>query len=211
MRRTVVQLVVYLLLGVLINLTIAWGCAILLPGEGDWPTYEGSWASGEKAEEYLRRTLGKIHHIPEDYPASSSSERGFGWTRSQADVGHVYGGGMVSAGWPLRTLRGAVFVVGGPTGSEDVVHALLLPAGASERTLFPLHPLWLGMITNSLLYAGIPWFCARRATACRKSLRLRRGLCPGCGYAIGESLTCSECGVELPKSAVGKRSPSARG
>ena len=133
MKRHVVQLVAFLLLGVLINLTIAWGCAILLPGEGDWPTYEGSWASGEKEEAYLRRTLGKIHHIPEGYPASSSSERGIGWTRSQADVGHVYGGGMVSAGWPLRTLRGALFVVGGPTGSEDIVHALLLPAGASGR------------------------------------------------------------------------------
>ena len=210
MRNPIAQFIAYISVGVIINLVVAWGCAMLLPLEGDWPTYRNSWASGERAEAYLRRMLREITQAPEDHPILySDSERGFGWTRSSTDLGHVYGGGIVSAGWPLRTLHGAVLI--GPAGREDYVHALLLPAGSSDRKLLPLHPLWLGTITNTFLYAGILWFCARRIAAGRRVARLRRGLCPGCGYPIGESPTCSECGGALPKYDVGKRSPLGRG
>ena len=40
------------------------------------------------------------------------------------------------------------------------------------------------------------------AGALRRFLRVRRGLCAKCGYPMGGSPVCSECGKALSKGAV---------
>ena len=42
-------------------------------------------------------------------------------------------------------------------------------------------------------------FEIRRLT--RRFSRIERGLCPKCGYPMGESAVCTECGKTLPRRA----------
>ena len=75
------------------------------------------------------------------------------------------------------------------------------PAHSMQAELpdsYNLHPLWPGFAVNTLFYAAILWFLIRGPFALRRSLRLRRGLCPKCAYPMGESAVCTECGKTLP-------------
>ena len=74
-----------------------------------------------------------------------------------------------------------------------------LPRGLPLRFIVP------GFLINTLFYAAILWllipgpFMLRRFI--RRLIRRRRGLCPGCGYPVGESDVCTECGRTLPGRA----------
>ena len=193
-KQSISKLVSYLFVGLIINLSIAWGCATFLPFEGDWPTYKSGWASEEQMEVYFRQVMREITSAPADYQISASTERGIGWTLTFGDVGHVEGGFILTTGWPFRTLRGGHLLA---AGRKEYIHGLLLPLGMFPGPLLPLQPLLLGIGANTLLYSGIIWVCRQRQIAFRSKLRLKRGLCPNCRYPIGKSPKCSECGEAL--------------
>ncbi len=65
--------------------------------------------------------------------------------------------------------------------------------------VLPYRPIWPGVTVNTIFYAMILWVVSPAPFALRRSLRLRRGLCPKCAYPIGESSVCSECGKDLSK------------
>ncbi len=73
--------------------------------------------------------------------------------------------------------------------------------GYSFPVALPLRPLWLGFAVNTLFYAAVLWLLILGPFALRRLIRRRRGLCPKCGYPMGESSVCTECGVELAKRA----------
>jgi hypothetical protein len=66
----------------------------------------------------------------------------------------------------------------------------------------PVIPIWPGFLIDTIFYAAILWLLIPGPFALRRLIRLRRGLCPKCGYPMGESKTCSECGRSLPQRAV---------
>ncbi len=66
----------------------------------------------------------------------------------------------------------------------------------------PLGPIWPGFAVNTLFYAAVLWLLIPGPFALRRLIRRQRGLCPKCGYPMGESSVCTECGVELAKRAV---------
>ncbi len=74
-----------------------------------------------------------------------------------------------------------------------LIAAILLLAGAGMNG-----PLWFGFAVHTLFYAAILWLLACGLIAMRRLVRLKRGLCPACGYPMGESAVCSECGKALP-------------
>ncbi len=59
----------------------------------------------------------------------------------------------------------------------------------------PLRPIWPAFAVNTLFYAALLW----SPFALRRIIRVKRGLCPACGYPMGESAVCSECGKALPR------------
>ena len=65
---------------------------------------------------------------------------------------------------------------------------------------------WPGVIANPLLFALVAWlvFVAPIVLwlGLRYQLRIRRGLCPDCGYPTGVSSLCTECGGDLGRAAV---------
>ena len=64
---------------------------------------------------------------------------------------------------------------------------------ASPRML-PLRPLWPGFAINTVFYAAVLWGLFAFPFALRRTIRRRRGQCPACGYPVGTSPRCTECG-----------------
>ncbi len=61
----------------------------------------------------------------------------------------------------------------------------------------PVQPVWPGFGVNTLFYATLLWLLIPGPFAFRRLMRVRRGLCPACGYDLrhGEHEACPECGV----------------
>jgi len=69
----------------------------------------------------------------------------------------------------------------------------------------PIRPLWTGLITNTIFYAGLAWLCLALLTRIRRRARLDRRRCTHCNYAFHKTIAegktqiiCSECGSILP-------------
>ncbi len=104
----------------------------------------------------------------------------------------------VSAGWPMRSLRGTEWINRGLEGCAPPplvqVPAWITKAGWK----LPVSPLWPGFMVNTLLYAGLVWGAVRCVPAWKRWRRRKRGLCEGCGYDLrglpSGSASCPECG-----------------
>jgi len=73
----------------------------------------------------------------------------------------------------------------------------------NDLRALPLRPLWPGFAINTVFYAGVLWVLWATPFALRRMIRHRRGRCAQCGYPIGQSPVCTECGAAVtPRSAV---------
>ena len=63
--------------------------------------------------------------------------------------------------------------------------------------ILPCRPIVMGFAVNTLFYATILWLLLATLHprgVVRRRIRARRGQCPACGYPIGTSNVCTECG-----------------
>jgi hypothetical protein len=58
--------------------------------------------------------------------------------------------------------------------------------------------IWPGFAINTVFYAAILWLLFAAPGFVRRRIRIKRGRCPACGYPIGSSDVCTECGAVLP-------------
>ena len=221
MKPRLPTIVLFLLFGGLVNVAVAWACAYLVSfgpftgqqggaqGAYDWTML--SWkAFGSQRIVFVRvasgaddpeRDLGR----PPPLPAWCRMGPGDPSPASPTLIMQA----AEARGWPLPALS-TVFVPGSDPGS-------FLPRGRFEgveiepsrdptnvynpsaRTL-PLRPVWWGFLANTLLYGGAAWVLVHLPFAARRFGRARRGLCPACGYAVGESAVCPECGAPRKKT-----------
>ncbi len=63
----------------------------------------------------------------------------------------------------------------------------------------PYHAMLIPFSINTLFFAVILWLLCGGLFVVRRWIRVRRGLCPKCAYAMGESAVCTECGKALPE------------
>ncbi len=140
------------------------------------------------------------------------------YSTRQQPVGTI----AIRAGLPLRCL-GARVIVRQPkdrppliniapdimqlstTGQREYVHAWLLPKrlGFFQRRgveFLPIRPIWPGFAVNTLLYATVLWLLICGPFLLRRFIRVKCGRCVKCGYLVGESAVCTECGKALPMS-----------
>ena len=64
----------------------------------------------------------------------------------------------------------------------------------------PLGLIVPGFALNTLFYATVLGLLIPCPLALRRFTRRRRGLCPACGYPMGESDVCTECGSPLVRT-----------
>ena len=91
----------------------------------------------------------------------------------------------IEHGWPFHSLTSEV-----PTHGGYVV----ITAIAFGDEVLPMWPLWFGFVIDTLIYATVFWFLLRGPLVLRRLLRVRRHRCPDCGYPLGASPMCTECG-----------------
>ncbi len=222
MKRPLLIIGMFLLLGVVVNVAVAWGCAMCV--DVDVGTYKGVTAfTTEEAWTLDVWSCGGAKFI------HSLRQRGSNAIAAEAvDPGDLlpywsklaipsatYAAGLSdfekhfieARGWPLLALWCELSMTSGNAGlSYSVAGAIETPlqweSNLRPRTL-PLRPIGAGFIVNTMFYAVmlVPlWLLIRGGYlfAFRRAIRIRRGLCPACAYPTGESDTCAECGKPLP-------------
>jgi hypothetical protein len=108
-------------------------------------------------------------------------------------------------GWPSIALCSETNMVMLPSGG----HSGTVQFGiATRRTgdprlyrVMPLRPIWAGFAINTIFYAAILWGMFALPLALRRRRRVKRGLCPACGYDLrgSASQNCPECGAAIPR------------
>jgi hypothetical protein len=108
----------------------------------------------------------------------------------------------VRAGWPLFAVEGAEWV---DYRKSIVRYTDLLSAPHELRWLtnrVPVGPVLPGFAINTIFYAAMLWLLFFTTGKIRRFMRIRRHRCPACGYQIasggGIGPVCSECGAALP-------------
>jgi hypothetical protein len=103
-------------------------------------------------------------------------------------------------GWPTTSMRAESQQ--GIYKRLDSPFPFVIYTGASRNTLLlGLRPVWPAFLANALFYGFFIWILVRSAAALLRTARILTGRCPHCGYPMGESPVCTECGKPLPKRA----------
>ncbi len=219
MKRRLLIIGIFLLLGAVVNVAVAWGCAIL--AESPRPlsrtdTDEPQWPRNVPA------------HWPPVRGALEGKSFGFHIHRSHArrvdrdDKGSValtehYVIDVIRVGWPSVAFQWDSWLELEVSGGSKATNRfdghppytawhiglkppdLLLPQPIDQWRRLPIRPAtWLGLSANTFFYATLLWLLIPGPFVLRRLLRVRRGLCPKCAYPMGESAVCTECGKALP-------------
>jgi hypothetical protein len=223
MKRRMIQIVVLLLLGAIVNVAVACGSAIIQPWPRVWaPAFERDnsfgpgfcdweirvWQGAAWSRVLSRWTIGR--------PVTSIDELDtFGvevlpsWARTTrprssdaTDVLHF----IEARGWPRLAMRsewqttgsgGIVFGVVEITSGYRVSTDRSIPWDVENPRVVPVDPIWPGFAINTIFYAAILWMLFALPLALRRRRRVKRGLCPACAYPIGTSEVCTECGAAV--------------
>ena len=195
MKRRLLIIAIFLLLGAVVNVAVAWCYAIggWLP-EGRQTTVELD--RGEAKQLFADR----LAVVAE--PTSGYEERCVGRTFLVVSIDPPdlaeHQVQVLMTGWPCLALEGQWGLVHGRSKASGLL--ITRWERRHQAVAFPLRPLWPGFAVNTLLYAVILWLLLLGPFALRRFLRLRWGLCPKCAYPMGESQVCTECGKPLPSS-----------
>ena len=218
MKRPLLTIVIFLLLGAVVNVAVAWGCAIavtdykrargvLLEGVNSQPGYAllVFWAMGS---EFVVGTGGPLpghtlERVDPTYWDWSLLRKGGGPEVLSVIIAEE------ARGWPFRCLRcywkggkirGGVDLGGGRRNYqlENGVQTSISFPNDAPRNL-PLIPIWHGLLLNVLFYTSLLMSARMLHGTVRQHMRVRRGLCPKCAYPMGESSVCTECGIALPR------------
>ena len=210
MKGLLTRIMVFVVLGAILNLLIAWGCAT-------WPTpplfdalltadyRRARWQAEERRPDLKADRL----WIDRAYRG-----RGFHLLVVQegppgAELIHIH-----RAGWPLASMEGREhnplrpgtapirtpsYLAALPLPTDGTLLVPLVGGGVTTSPyvrVLPLLPIWPGFALNTLAYALAAMIVAGLWWLVRRSLRKMRGRCLACAYDLrGDYSTgCPECG-----------------
>ena len=223
MKRRIFKLLLFLLLGAIINVAVAWGLARWFYGSSEVGGPVRRIAEGFSSQQspcwyfFIAERGGTLwitgvprpdpdvaRRIENPYPKDTSHYLPT-WSalREQPLTAEVnYRLQEEARGWPMLALRSqrrywsdqrAPAIVKGGLDLGGVP----IGRGPPHYMALPLRPLWPGFAINTIFYATIVWLLFAVPGRLRRWRRIKRGLCPACGYPIGFSDVCTECGVPL--------------
>jgi hypothetical protein len=191
MGKAITTVIVLLLLGAIVNVAVAWGCAAFasfdyvtpLPGEVNtvWERYA---PTTPVLMQYMQRRV---------------EGRGFAVVGA---IEETRGVSEVRAGLPCHGLFGGIYEdkTNGSVESSGLVWVRKSPG---LNRFVPLRPIWPGFAINTVFHAAVLWALFAAPFALRKWRRIRRGLCPKCGYDLramsATSAACPECGAAMQR------------
>ena len=207
MRRRVLTILALLVAGAVVNVAVAWGCAIPTLGQTSpmdrspvnlsWTveaeTNLESWYIRTRTRFGARRAEAINFAMFPTPPVQVPSDTLPPWSQikqlpkiehhmsSKIYVDAAYGWPCLCL-WEPRARGGGFEMAAGPK---------------LWRWRVPVLPIWRGFAANMLFYAAILWLLIGGPFALRRIIRRRRGLCPACGYDVkhAEHESCPECGA----------------
>ncbi len=216
MKRGALTIAIFVLIGAVVNVAVAWGLAFSIRYDSRMVVGSGLSAPDAPCWGFLRvERFGSVGISAKNVSNIQALVPGWEYqsalvpTWSRLQTRPVAGADRTrrliedARGWPSLTLSCAyTSVVAVPgfsvvDGIEVRVHPD--PNRATIRSIsLPVRPIWSGFLLNTALYAVLAWLCMRGMVYVREMMRKERGRCPACAYPMGESSVCSECGRELP-------------
>src|SRR5262245_17289215 len=213
MRATLLRALAFLAAGAVLTTLVAWGCAYFIVDRTFDATLLGrlrKTAFGADQENYLAFVfvgLGSQTLVIHD----------------NGDVIHQH-----SAGWPWHSMIGEqrdsrvtlpprryvwsvdchrtqslVFppLIQGAAGAAGV------PIFPARRTnaLLPMRPIWHTFAADSVLMGAGLWVFSLMLVKARQAIRRWAGRCAACGYPVGASAVCTECGRDVKARRAAQR------
>ena len=216
MKRRLFTLALFLLLGAVVNLAVAWGCMIVWPRSHSMNvSYWDDELRPTPAMPILESLLPFEEYARRDHTIVISDQSRFGWIVYGATsvagfdpADQILSVNVIDAGLPLKSFR-CSYRTTNPLGHpspprEGFSHTLMIPSWMrppQSRLFvwygFPFLPIWPGFAVNTVFYAVILWLPIRGPFALRRLIRRKRGLCVTCGYDLrhAEHDACPECGA----------------
>ena len=213
------QALLCLVLGGVMTVAIAWGCALFPPlqwqanqavggpffeqySPDDWPELDTLWL--EETVRVTDRSAEKTVSIRLSAPSGANGvfedvtyaimERRYGipWRSMHSFHSRVWGAPQVMAdpNFPVHSQPDF------PPLARGIDIPAWIPRWIHWRTL-PLRPMWPGFLYSTLVYGAFAWLllCIPGFLRTRRQLRrLRRGLCIYCKYPVDNMAVCPECG-----------------
>ena len=221
MKRRFTKLVVFLLLGTVVNVAVAWG--ITAHAEFDEASLQETQTTIEESEwpRAVPRHWPSLRTAWESHPFGWVVRRFIGrrihWdpTTDQQERRELFYVDICEVGWPSRCLQWESwreFEVNFPQGttiyrneghpvpswwrSGITVSAQRFGFGSQSWKALPIHPVYFGFVINTIFYAVFMWCVTFGPFTARRVLRRKRGHCIKCGYDVrGDfSAGCPECG-----------------
>ncbi len=100
-------------------------------------------------------------------------------------------------GWPMLSLLSYSYDFGGRVESSWALDLGGTQGPMGLPRVLPLRPILIGNAVNTVSFAAVLWAIVLGPGTLRRFIRRRRHLCPACGYPVGESKLCTECGGEV--------------
>ena len=188
------RIIIFCLLGAIVNIAVAWGCAM-------WSPILSTDRDNDAAQ-LIELGIGytqqsELQFAPQWMIAGETSDGQFTFEYNPAADGPpTVVPERTSCGWPLRSLVGSI------RRSDDdssVPDSVVIPGRfrfLGARSRLPSQIMWREFLFNTLFYALLLWIAFAAPFTLRRRLRLRRGHCPRCNYPFGVSPTCTECGLD---------------
>jgi hypothetical protein len=231
MKRCAFTVVAFVLLGAVVNVAAAWGCALFI--NPVWPPLkpptkmgmrhvdDSAWEGRHERQTgtatffsgFNRNNRAAEHgEDPNSFLPRSTIFRGpseeFQRGRFWQDLRCV-----TAYGWPTLSLWHLQFHFndhGDNKSSHGGIAILSLTWPTYEGVhmtpttiprVLPLVPLWPGFAINTIFYATLLWMLWATPFALRRCIRVKRGLCPKCGYnrtglPPSADHPCPECGTD---------------
>ncbi len=210
-RRIITRACIFLLLGAIVNVAVAWGCVRWVETEptGVWHPNGANWlpADSELLEWYKQSSPPKGHV---GQPRNVQRWSGFGVNKAminirpvREDLATVDTTSCVwrhRAGWPFRSAEMRIWVNVSSEVRTELLAGPLTRAKAEnlreKSTETTLVVRWPGLTINTVFYAVILWLPICGPSVLRPIIRRRRGRCIKCDYDLRGDLDagCPECG-----------------
>jgi len=213
-KRRVVLLLLLLVAGAIVNIAVAWGCALCVhPRKSVWVRAQRSAPENVSRRDPEFKSLSVVrasrpgatdieitwvHNTFFPYVDESPLSLVPAWTGLH-ETSALFNTGAAAAeisiaemrGWPMPALWTShtnTF----PIGTLKVRYGLQTPwtrlssaiNGVPYKLALPLQPIWPGFAINTVFYAVTLWLLLVALFAVRGWRRIKRGLCPKCAYDL---------------------------
>ena len=200
MKPRLLTILLLLALGAVSTVAVAWACAWWGP-IGTWGTANGGgWVT--RADHLGTTIVGSYPDFVVGGQLAAHEDVIPAWAERQIAIRDNQW--FFAAGWPLRALECRMDLPKSPDEEMRLVGGFWLGArpappifsrGRSRAPALPYRPIRLGFAINTLMYAVVLGLLFLAPGTVRRAYRARRQRCRRCGYPIGASPACAECGA----------------